>query len=235
MSGRTGTHSTEREERSSWRGSGSAPSTGRRARRSSTGSLRRRRTANESIAADEGSSHWTSSIASVTDVSEVSARSSPRNPNATARSSGSACVPVRRSSASSSAARCGSARASDTSSRAPAARSASPANASRDSPWASAHESTRCPPARVCSTAIRHSVVFPMPASPSSTSAAGSRSTPPDVTCSIVASSTSRPTISTGACIWSVRRPYEAASSRSCLRTNNIRCTTVIQAIAASR
>jgi hypothetical protein len=82
------------------------------------------------------------------------------------------------SSAILSASACGSGTASRTSLATSASRSRRPAKPSRASAADGRVARTRCPFARAVSTATRQSVVFPMPASPASNTAAGPSPSP---------------------------------------------------------
>ena len=93
----------------------------------------------------------------------------------------------------SSARRWGGGRPGSVSSSVPASRSLSAANASWLSATAAWQRSTRCPASPAISIPARHSVVLPIPASPSSTSAAGSGA-PAARNARRAASSGSRPT-----------------------------------------
>ena len=145
----------------------------RRARRKPIGSSRNRLAANARASADGGSSHCTSSIATTSGVSSASARMAPRTPSATARR----CNPPRfapaRSSATSRASRCGSGSRPSTASGTSPRRSPSAANGSAISASTGLLVSTCSPRSPASAAPSLQSVVFPIPASPSMSSATG--------------------------------------------------------------
>ena len=108
--------------------SGSRWSPDRRASRSPTGSSRRRRAANPTMPADDGSSHCTSSMATTSGCDAASARKAPRNPMATARWSGGWPRASTSERPTSSALRWGPGNFGKTSSRHPSSKSPIAAN-----------------------------------------------------------------------------------------------------------
>ena len=106
-------------------------------------------------------------------------RPPPRSPrswntaNAIARSSGTDPSTSSSSKAAESARRCGNGNRSSPSGNTGLNRSASAANENAASAPAGRHEKTANPCSRASATAASNSVVFPIPASPSSTSASG--------------------------------------------------------------
>ena len=139
--------------------------------RTATVSLRSRRNANSSTARDDVSSQWTSSRATSTGCSRASSRRTLRKPAATRAVVDR--LPARRGGAASSARRCGRGRPGNTSAAHGSRRS------ERDACDSSAPAATGCADrtkyeSAAATTALRQSVVFPIPASPSSTRAAGS-------------------------------------------------------------
>ena len=144
----------------------------RAVRIAATGSASRRGRANRSIASDGASSHWTSSIASSSRLSTASVRKVLRKANATTPSSAGGPSDSESASAASSARRCGRGSCGNTSGTTPPIRSASPTNENAASASAGRQESTRYPRACAASTAASHSVVLPIPASPTTTAAA---------------------------------------------------------------
>ena len=167
----------------------------RTATQTATDSSVRRRSANSSAEADEGSSHWTSSIATSSARRPARWRSDPSRAAATARESAARGPGSSSKRATRSARACGGGSAGSTSSSEPSSRSESPANASSPSERPGRVLSTWYPAARPSSTTCRQTVVLPIPGSPSMRSTRGSESLSarkPATT----ASSSSRPTIS---------------------------------------
>ena len=164
-----------------------------RANRTPTRSLRNRRTANASAPADAGSSHWTSSIARSSGRVSASPRSAFSRAMPTACGSGGGPSSSPRTSARESARFCPSGRGASASSSTGWRRSPSAQNVSATSLSAGLASRTRsdCSPANA--TPSDHRVVFPIPASPSSTSAAAPSETL-STSARIAESSASRPT-----------------------------------------
>jgi hypothetical protein len=147
------------------------PGPGRRVSKTATGSSTARRSATESAIAEAVSTHWASSTATRRGSSRARALSVASRATATARGPTGAPRVSSRSSAPASGCRCGGGRpriCSWTS----ASRSPTVANDSSRSASAGRATSTRNPYWRACSTPADQSVVLPIPASPSSTSAA---------------------------------------------------------------
>jgi hypothetical protein len=131
-----------------------------------TGSPSRRRSANSSTRAEDGSSHCTSSIATITVPVCTSAFTIVAVPAPIARWSTRRPPGSSRSRATPIARRCGIGSAGIRSSATGSSRSPRAAKASFSSAWTSRAVSTTKHRARACSTASVHSVVLPMPASP---------------------------------------------------------------------
>ena len=129
-----------------------------------------RRSANSSTAADGASSQCRSSTARTTSASFDSTPSSERSAVPTRRRSGGRRGSAR-SNATSSADRCRAGIDSKAGSGTVASRSASPANVSPASDSAGRAASMTEPPERALSTIHVHTVVFPIPASPTRASA----------------------------------------------------------------
>ena len=143
----------------------------RRARSTRTRLAVSRRRANASALDDDASSQWESSTATRTGPRSASRSSTPRTATANARrSTGS---PDSRRSATSSARRRGAGSSGRTSSRTFSNRSNSPTLASDCSASAGRAARTWNPRTRASSRPAAQSIDFPMPASPSSTRAAG--------------------------------------------------------------
>jgi hypothetical protein len=136
------------------------------------GCSRTRRSANASALAEDGSSHWTSSIASETGPSAARTCSALRTATPSVRGSAPS-APSSTRSATSSARRLGAGSTGSTLSSTSSNRSPRPAWGSPRSASEGRAERTRSPRARAASTPASQSVDFPIPASPSSTSAAG--------------------------------------------------------------
>jgi hypothetical protein len=169
------------------------------------------RSANDSALDEDGSSHWTSSIAITTGSRLLRASSAPRTPTASARRSTGSPEASSTSSATSRARRLGALSIGRTSSRTPSNRSPSPALASPRSASAGRDERTRRP-RRASSIPASQRVDFPTPGSPSSTSAAG----PPSAwskKARIEASSSSLPTISSVMLLWESSRKEKNPAS----------------------
>ena len=131
-----------------------------------------RRRANASAAVDDGSNHCTSSTATSSGCASASSSSALRTATPSARGSSESCVSSRRR-ATSSARRRGGASAGSTSSKALSKRSPRPASAKFRSASAGRLERTRNPRSRARSRPSSQIVDFPIPASPSRTSARG--------------------------------------------------------------
>ena len=155
-----------------------------------------RRSANSSAPRDEGSSHWMSSIATRTGFRRESSRRYESTAAAIVCAGGGEPPGSASRSAASRACRCGSGSSGRTSAAVPRNRSARPANGSSSSGLVGRATRTRHEPALASATPSRHSVVFPIPASPASTSAAGPTCSRPSRNDSIALSSGSRPTSS---------------------------------------
>ena len=151
-----------------------------------------RRTANSSAPAVGGSSHCASSTASRTGPRLVSSRRIERRAVPTRRRLGARTASVRRS-ATSIAFRCGGGSSARISSSTPSSRSARPAKESRASDSVGRAVTTRSPCASPRCTACCHTVVLPIPGSPTISSAASDGSASPRSS-STAANSGSRPT-----------------------------------------
>src|SRR5262245_31721493 len=192
LSGSTWTRSGGTADSSS---DSSTPSSSRLASRSRTLLSSSRLSPKARAAADEGSSHWTSSTPTTTGSRSLSAARTSRTATESALWSTGSSGDSSSSSATSRARRRGGARPARTSSRTPSNRSPSPACGRPRSASEGRVVRTRRPCAAAYSTPASQSVDFPMPGSPSSTSAvapASSRST----NARTAASSSSLPTIS---------------------------------------
>ena len=180
-----------------WKASSRAVAAGPGVRRESSRLRRppsRRRSANDNVAADDGSIHWSSSIASSTVRSFASTGSNVAIATPSARASTGRLVSSRISSADSKAWRRGA--ASATSSSGPTSWNRSPRTtlASTRSVSAGRDASTVKPRSRAAATAAIQSVDFPIPAAPSMTSARGPAADR-SRNASIAEDSASRPTI----------------------------------------
>ena len=151
----------------------------RRARRKPIGSSRNRLAANARASADGGSSHCASSIARTSGVSSASTRIAPRTPSATARRCNPPGFAPARSSATSRASRCGSGSRPSAASGTSPRRSPSTANGSAISASTGLLVSTCSPRSPASAMPSLQSVVFPIPASPSMSSATGPRGNRP--------------------------------------------------------
>ena len=178
--------------RSTPRVTGPLPSD-RKATTSPTGSDRSRRTANVSAAAVGRSSHWASSTTSrtrpVRDRSRRRVRKAVETAPWSSGASGSS-----RSRATARARRCGAGIVSAVSSYASSSRSRSPAKDSLDSCSPGPQRSTAMDRFLAASTSTSTKVLFPMPATPSMTSARG-HAWASETNRSAHSSSPSRPTI----------------------------------------
>jgi hypothetical protein len=148
------------------------------AQRKPTGSPASRRSANPAAAAVGVSSHCTSSMTSRTGAEAAKSSSAVRNAAAITRGSGGTDDASSTSSATPSARRCGAGKPASTASSRGPSRSARPAKASRMSLCDGAVRSVVYPRLVAFSNPACSSVVFPAPAVPASTSAAGPDGSP---------------------------------------------------------
>ncbi len=155
-----------------------------------------RRCAYSRTAAEARSSHGRSSTPTIAGASSARARITPRKATATARWSGGSGPGSARSSATSSARRCGPGSPLKAASATGSSRSPSAEKLSAASAWTGRQVSTCQPRSRAWSIPADHSVVLPMPASPSTSSAAG-RSAASSRNRPIRASSAARPCMPT--------------------------------------
>jgi hypothetical protein len=157
-----------------------------------TGSSVSRRNANSSPVRDAGSSHCMSSIPITTSPLAATCRKSVRSAVPTVRRSGGRPAARARRSATSSACCCGSGSAPNASGAIAETRSESAANDSFASTSVGRATSASAPPSCARRMTSSHMVVFPMPGSPTITSAAKPASAARNA--SAAASSVSRPT-----------------------------------------
>jgi hypothetical protein len=179
-----------------------------------TGSPRTRRSAKANAASDARSSHCVSSNASTRSHSRLAARSKPRVAAATLPRScaGSSRAGSARSNATSSARRCGAAKAPANSSYSGSSKSRRTEKASCISASAGLQLQTRRPRLSASAHALRQSVVFPIPGSPSRTSTCDSGRS---IQRTIASSSASRPTREPAPSAMSRLSPTRRKSSRS--------------------